>query len=436
MKKCLILLSFMIITGCSISEQDTSTINLFLGTGSKTSSRFAGAPPTNISSYTLTVTGSGMSTITRTFNTGTTHISVEVPSGNNRQIELVCELGPSSPSAVLSFKGTATTNLPPGRSVNVSLDMSLYETKIIFPNPDANSGAADPRIIQLDSFHDSPIELRLAQINPANEPITTFNPYDIDFDITGTIYIANNDPSADSGVIRIDNFVTPNPIKVARFGTTVGIRTIAIDINNNYLYHSRGNDLRRTNLTTASFPDQGTSIDITSISATPYIVAITVDNEGMLYISDAGNVGVEGDDQFIKFNPNTPEVIYSYAANIDFRQFVGGNTHNYSDILFMNDYVYLANLDGINNNLVLQFNTELQLLDGYGIRAPDNTTDTAIGHFYGPHFFVARRKDEFIIMDEAGSNVMGDGYDKLVYMEDMDGTGWDYNDSFSFYYEC
>ena len=89
-------------------------------------------------------------------------------------------------------------------------------------------------------------------------------------------------------------------------------------------------------------------------------------------------------------------------------------------------------------NLIMLFNTDLQLLNGYGVKVirPPYGTDTAQDHFYGPHYFIARRREEFFIMDEMGSESGGEEYDKLVYVEDMDGNGWDYNDSFDFFYEC
>ena len=209
----------------------------------------------------------------------------------------------------------------------------------------------------------------------------------------------------------------------------------------NYLYYVNDDDeLYRVDLSTASFPEQGTAIDISDISGTATIIAMAVDEEGMLYIADAGDTGVDGDDSFIKFNPNTEQVIKSYSTNIDFRQ--GeipvnlGSIQNLSDIIISYGYVYLLNFGVTNGNLILKFNTDLELIDGYGTKAPDLATDTARGHFYGPHIFAGLRKDKFYILDEMGSQQMGLGYDKLISMDDMDGNNWDYNDSFPFFYDC
>ncbi len=432
MKKGILVISFIItglvislIIGCSFVDQNqgTSSINIYLG-GSNHSNNFAGAPPTNITSYTLRISGSGMSTINETYAAGTTQISLEVPAGNAREIELLCDIDPSSPSAALSFLGSTTEDLASGDTVTVSLEMMLYETKLVFPNPNT-----DTRIIQLDSLNDpSPSELRLAQVNPSNEVISSFNPWDIDFDNQGRIYIANNwFVTDDDSVIRIDNFVTPNPYKVAKDGNLNGIKAIAIDRINNYLYYSEGTRIRRTNLSTASFPDTGSIINITNIPGTPLFAAIAVDNDGMLYIGDTQS----GNQQVVKLNPNNG-VVELYTTDINFTMNNGAGDMIYTALMIRDSYLYVGNYGGANNRILLQLSTDLAFVDGYGIRNT-STPDTATGHFYGPHFFVGIREDEFYIMDEIGDS---GGYDKLVYIEDMNGTGWDYNDSFTFFYDC
>lgn len=445
MKNSIILIFIILlitVTGCYNPDEnsDTAVINFNLGTGSNSSARFSKAPSaSDISSFVLTITGEGMSTISVTYGADTTQISLEVPAGNAREIELVCNIDPSSPGAVLSYMGNTTENLTAGETVNVALSMMLYETKIIFPNPNDFQGASYRRIIQLDSINDSsPIELRIADVNPSLNPISTFMPWDIDFDFNGRIYIANNDSSTDNDcVIRIDNFTTPNPEKVAENGSLYGILSVAVDRINNLLYYSSTNNtLQVTDLSSASFPDIGTSIDISSISLNPYIIAIAVDNDGMLYLADAGDIGVDTDDQFVKFNPYTSNVIRTYTNNINFRQQSGGSTNNLSDIMFFDNIVYLLNFNGSNNYLVMQFNTDLQLTSGYGVKVSSYVTDTTQNHYYGPHFFAARRRDKYYIMDEMGSNSYGTEFNKLVSMDDISGTNWDFNDSFDFFYDC
>ncbi len=437
MKKGILVISFIItglvissIIGCSFVDQNqgTSSINIYLG-GSNRSNNFAGAPPTNITSYTLRISGSGMSTINETYAAGTTQISVEVPSGNDRQIELICEIDPAGPSSALFFIGNSTEDLTAGKTVTVSLDMMLNKTKLVFPNPDTQGNP--PRIIQLDSLNDASVEqLLLANVNPANEAITIFQPWDLDFDNQGRIYIANNQNSLTDGcVIRIDNFTSPNPWKVAVNGIAQGVQSLSIDRINNYLYYvSSNNILRRTDLSTATFPDIGSVINISNIPGTPVIDAIAVDDDGMLYIADTQT----GNQQVVKLDPNDGSVDI-YTTDIDFTYNPAGQNQIYAGLMIRDNYLFVGNHGGAVDRIILQLTTDLTFVDGYGTRYVSQP-DTAQGRFYGPHFFIGIREDEFYIIDEMGDG--GIALDKLVYMEDMDGTNWDYNDSFEFFYDC
>ncbi|MBN2402178.1 MAG: hypothetical protein JXN64_07240 [Spirochaetes bacterium] len=436
----LLALVFCFSLTCSPEGTSKVTITIDLGTHNKSASNapessiidrvlrfFAknaeAAPPSHINSITLNVTGDGMDTITKSYASPSIPdtITLEIPAGDSRTFELLAY------TASATLRGVTTRNLTSGATVTIPIQMGVYETKIIFPNPDIDGGS--PSIIQLDSIDDSVVEY-IVYADLTSVLSTVFRPWDIDYDNQGRIYFANNGYSSyDPYVIRIHDFTNINPERISQDPVNVGIKCVAIDRSRNNLYFSNGSNLQRVDLSTATFPDSGTSVNLSNISGTPAIIALSVDDTGMLYIADSQS----GSHQVLKLNPNDGAIINSYSTNINFDLNVSGPTYTYGALKINNNNLYIANFGGADNYILLQLNLNLSLITNYGIRYT-TPPDTTRGVFYGPHFFCGIRNDKFYILDEIGEG--GSAYDKLIAMDDMNGTNWTVNESFSFFFDC
>ncbi|MBN2041127.1 MAG: hypothetical protein JW864_13875 [Spirochaetes bacterium] len=359
-----------------------------------------------------------------------------VPSGNNRQIAITAT--PLAESAVISFSTVTTTaDFVTGQYTDVFLLPIVAETKLVIPDIDDWNGSYY-RLIILENFI-APTWNEILGANLTNTISSNYNfyPWDIDFDKQGRIYVAVN--SSEEQVLRIDSLSSLNDTEIVPYLSGSGVEAIAIDRNNNYLYHTRGTDLRRTDIAS---PGTGTALDLSAFT-NPYFTAIAVDDQGMLYLSDSAETTPSAElvqDRIVKYNPETGAIITTYSSNIDFllTVFDGGATKNISDIMIRDNYVYVANYGGVDGSKIFQLNTDLQYVDSYG---NTSETNTSRGYFYGPHHFVGIRNDQFVIIDENFGNSFNP-LDKLISMEDMNGTNWSvfdpssYEESFSFYYYC
>ena len=95
-------------------------INLGRSFSSISVARFAIAKgPAGVQTYELSVYGSGMDTVRRSYAGDATTVSVEVPSGAAREFVFLAVIG--SPAG--SFRGSATADMPPGATVNVTISL-------------------------------------------------------------------------------------------------------------------------------------------------------------------------------------------------------------------------------------------------------------------------------------------------------------------------
>ena len=178
----------------------------------------------NITSVELTVSGPGMNTISIVYDSLPSSIELSIPSGSDRTFEL--EVFVDIPIiAATSYKGTATADLSQD-STTIYLTMGVGSTKIVVPDPEwFNGEVTEPRITQFDDISGgNALSLDLAALLLQGlTGVSTFNPYDIDFDSEGRIYIANYDSSTSSGIIRIDNILGTNPFFIATGSDTTAI---------------------------------------------------------------------------------------------------------------------------------------------------------------------------------------------------------------------
>jgi len=351
-------------------------------------------PPVNIESILVQITGPGMSTIEYGFEPTVTTITVVVPAGASRTISVIATASPEQESAALAFTGTATLDLSPGESKSISVTMIVSETKIVIPDYLNN------RIIQIDDISGT-----------GSVVYNTISPYDVDFDVAGRIYIARN--AAVQGVIRINDITGAGSLDITGIQS---IRTLAIDRINNLIYFASSTELRKCNYD-GSNPVQ---LDTTTDSITN-MIGLDVDDNGILYIVSMSNT-------VYKYDPGTQSAVDSYTDNLS----------SPWDIVIKEPNLYIANPYGANGYRVIQLDSNLSFVHGYGDDA--TSTNHNPGMFYGPYRFVAILNDKITMIDDGTSPPWND---KLIQMDDINGTNWttypttgDGQAYFRFYVDC
>jgi len=356
--------------------------------------------PTDITSVELTVSGPGMNTIAVVYDGLPSSIDLTVPSGSDRTFELVVYVDTPIITAT-SFKGIATADLSQGNA-EITLTMGVNSTKLVIP--DFNNS----RLLQFDDINDTTAAV-LDSGNPTfNTFLTTnmlsFGIYDVDFDNDGRIYIAENGSGSGQGVVRVDNILGTNP---SWFGSShAGILALTVDRPNDLIYYSNGSGIYRSDL------DGNGELTFTINAGVDQIQTIrgmAIDGNN-LFVAGANNLGQP---RVFKYDIGSQLVTAIYSTNL--------NTP--WDVLVKDDFLYAANLQGIDDSIIIQLDKNLIFSYGYGIASVSGVADTVQDHFYGAHRFVAIMNKKITIMDE--DPTFGDNLDKLVSIDDITGLSWD-----------
>ena len=155
---------------CSLDVSDEAvivTIDTGLGNGGRSSSR--GTAPENIASIIHSVTGRYMDEIQKDIPPETGITMLEVPAGKARTFEILATAAPGA-GAVKSYKGSITLNLKPGKNISVPVQMDIFETKILIPDP------LNSRIIQIDSMEGTSAEINASWKSSDFSGWTSFMP--------------------------------------------------------------------------------------------------------------------------------------------------------------------------------------------------------------------------------------------------------------------
>ena len=381
----------------------------------------AQAAPANITSINLKITGPDMDTINKTYPAPVSDIiTVEVPSGESRNFEVIVNIDPSDSRAVFSYIGTATRNLASGATITIPISMTVHETKIIIPD------YMNQRIVQIDDMSGTNWSTRY-RTDIGYTTASTFYPQDIDFDSRGRIYIAN-DTSESAGayqVVIIDNITSTTSTLIIPSNSN-GMDAMTIDRNNDFIYYVQGTTIFRTNL-------DGTGSTSRSLSASIGLIrGMTIDYQGQLYIVGNNALGSPG------------IFVYNYTTSTIVNSVTNATVTSLSTpyhLLIKSPYLYVVNPSTTgSNNQILQLNlVTLQFIQGYGTYSLASTTQ---GNFYGPRHFVAVLNKKIYLIDEGPDNTLTS---KLIAMDDINGTNWEtygtYGFSttpgeFNFYFYC
>lgn len=372
--------------------------------------------PSDITALSLRITGPGMSPVESYYSSVPSSIEIEVPAGNDRQFELIAY--PSSSSAAVSFKGTATVDLAADETTEIVLTMDLNETKLVIPDYRNN------RLIQIDNISGAGWTALIG--TDIGWTLSDFEPYDVDFDSQGRIYIANNFASTGfRRVIRVDDISGSNFFAFSDKASS--IVALTVDRQNDYLYYSSSNQLWRVNLDGTADVSRIINVGVDQIQT---IRGMAVGEDGMLYIAGNNNLGLN---RIFLYDPFAQNVTTIYPTNINTAW----------DVLVKTPYIYIANRNGPAGNKIIQLDADLAFIAAYGNESP--AADDIPGNFYGPKRFLAILNRKISILDEASANdppLFFRG-DRLVSIGDIAGTAWEtYGQTgtgtgrFEFYWAC
>ncbi len=360
---------------------------------------FAQTAPSNITLITLNISAADMTTINQTYPAGTSSITISVPPGDNRLFALTATIDPADPGAVLSYEGSAQTNLSPGETVDLPVSMVVGETKLVIPD------YYNYRVVQINNMTGAGWSEMGGTIIPGFS--SYFLPSDIAFDSTGRIYIALNH-SGSAGpprVIRVDNISSTVADVIISDSGPMNVNSIALDRNNNIFYYANSSSLYSSNL-------DGTN---QTLFSTPFtnIRGVAVDNDGMVYVAHENQVS--------KFNPGTDSIIGTPYTVLN----------ESSDVLVKSSALYAADSTLLTGKIIqLDLNLNLQA----------ELPDSASNDMYGPRRFVAILNEKITFIDEEGGT---NNADKLVSMDNISGDNWETygtygsgTGQFQFYYFC
>ncbi len=344
--------------------------------------------PLSGQSIELSITGEGVDDISESYPVGTTEASIVVPPGLQRSFEAFSWM------TSVAMGAKVETDLLNVDDADITITFALYKTKIIIPDAENN------RVVQIDDMSGAGwTELNWNNLVSSSTEsgfsfAYEFEPYDIDFDSQGRIYIANYAQNGDTGegVLRIDDIndtVYDNII-------SLGMSSIAIDRANGWLYYSTSfnPDLKRSNLEGVLDTDYSSVVNPSSVSG------LAVDETGMVYAT----LLYEGND-VMKFDPENPidkTVVW-----------VSGYPE---DVIVKTSYAYVV--DSEMYTLRTYAVEDLKEGEPYGSQDDGNLPDNP-GEFFGPRRFVAPVNKKLYIIDHNMFNR------KLAALEGSTGAGWE-----------
>jgi hypothetical protein len=339
--------------------------------------------PANIATIALIVTGPGMLPIQATYPPTVESIDLDVLAGLERTFTLLL----TTPSATL--KAEETVDLKAGEMREILFTPKLGGTDIVIPD------AQNSRIVQISDMTGAGwIEKGWADLAPTSGS-SAFEPWDVDFDDQGRIYIANmGGDSPVGGVIRIDDITHVSETGYLNVESATGMNCLAIDRMNGYVYYTQGYGyLYRKNINSPTIEtDLAEEFYFNDDMPNFGTTGIAVDGQGYVYITNNMTSSV------VKYDPALP------AGS---RIIKSGSVGSPWDVTVKDGMVLVSDLG---TNSIAIFDLDLNPIGTY--------TGPIADPFVGTRRFIgALGMPDIYVTDEAGT-------DRLIYMKDILGTGW------------
>jgi hypothetical protein len=344
--------------------------------------------PANIAAIALIVTGPGMLPIQQTYPPSVESIDLDVLAGPDRTFTLLL----TTPSATL--KAEATVDLKAGEIRDILFTPKLGGTDIVIPD------GYNSRIVQISDMTGAGwIEKNHMDFGLGPLYGYAFQPWDIDFDDQGRIYIANNggDYVGFPGVIRIDDIGHATSTDMVWVDPNLGMVTLAVDRVNGYIYYTPGySTLYRKNINSPTIAtDIPESFDLNADMPNFGTNGIAVDGGGYVYIVN------EFMNNVVKYDPQRPagSRIVASSSSVEVPWDVT-----------VKDGMVLVSDPGA--SCIDIFDKDLNYINSYDGPVADP--------FVGPRRFLgALGMPGIYITDENNSTK-----ERVIYMQDISGAGW------------
>jgi hypothetical protein len=373
----------------------------------KAASGSSKAAPSNITGFTLTITGKGMDSIVQAFDPGVGIVSILVPAGAQRRFEVEANLDlTATPNAhVQTFKGIAYADLSPNEVSTIALRMIPGNTRLLVP--DYNNH----RITMMVSFGGG-----IAGTYPVpTAPDASFWPNDMDLDASGRIYVGYRNIQGLSYIVRLNSIDDPAPVMIQ---TSDNAQVIGIDKARNLLYYTNSSSsfIFRINLNLLT--GAVASEDMIEVFSEGVPQSDGLGTNGLDVDTD-GNLFFNSYNRIIKMNPLAPAgsrlaAIFSDPTSIVQQPF---------DVVVMDRNVYVSNQYGSSGTMILEFKTSNLGFVGSNGNPYSSLPSTAIGEFYSPERFISVTNKDMYLIDEI--NVPGVGvFNRIVRFSDIGFINW------------
>jgi hypothetical protein len=352
--------------------------------------------PFDVDEATLTVSGTGMSTIEEPLDPDESSITLEIPAGSSRTFEI------SINNETSAFSGIETANLESDTSVDISIDVEMNDLKLIVI--DRNN----ERLIQMNDMSGSGWTEKNALDYSLFTDLLITN--DVDYDQYGRIYTTVTDTGSNIfSIVRINSIgEIDKDFRISAPNlSTPSIYALAIDRNNSLIYYSYGNGTGET-VVKADYSGNIITTYNSGLFFGAGIQGLTVDPDGYVHIVYDPN----GDGQALeKLDPSGSGQIVAYNEMM----------YGAFDVQYMDGYLYFVgyDVDGQFNTIPLVYRlpvnynaaTSPATLDGN----PNDVEDT----FWGALRFLASIDGSLYIIDDDAFEA------RIIKIDDITGAGWE-----------
>ena len=306
--------------------------------------------------------------------------------------------------ATIDFSGgtgiTATVTAANGTTKEYQINITGDKLIVLDANYYLNPGIGGGRIVQIDDFSAAGwLERNGTTLGVAQ---TDFKPYDIDFDIYGRIYIANN--ATAGGFLRLDSFTDTTPEWLF---TGEQIASLAVDRVNNLVYFISwtgsgtftDNTLKRCDYEGQNLKEYtGHVFD----HADPSYAGLTVDDEGLVYLSrmDGGTTGY-----IVKIDPSGSGTEVDAVDISPIRPW---------DITFKDNVLYVSDSDN-GNEKVLSYKKDLVPT---GVEMPITNVPANSDNETWPTRFIAVLNKKINLIDDGEE---ADQKNRILAFDDLTG---------------
>lgn len=355
-------------------------------------------PDVTVSEYELNIAGPGMETISEIVFSDSAPVTIEVPSGRSRTIELLTDD---------VYSGRVIRNLAPGQEYEISMPLR--------PGPVVPDFGAS-RIVQ---FRDE-TTTGWNDLSPDTDP-----PFIAEYDANGRIWVGGAAFGDTAYLSRIENLDDAGAIDDGILYPS-STRALAVDEDRELVYAAvQGEDGGEL----VAFDFDGRFEAVLEDFSANNTYGMTVGPNGLLVFLIRQFSDLEGEDLVVV--ADDPQTLLDGEAGTEPKHefiveaTVGADLPDFptpaGDVTTHEGRIIVAN--GIGGEL-LELDAELELVQRFGRQGVPEATEP--GDFLGPRRFVSSRTgDRLLLIDQVVDSEMSDPEDgRIISLEDLTTDGW------------